>query len=611
MVSISPRMRDSLDYEDPETIDPRLSLGFRSMSLESSGHEEYEFRDDSRPQSASGDPSATRKKRRLRRSDLHFSGLNAFRYTTVADGDDFRLAVLYPGTGLELIQLRLIWESSKKPQYDYKCLSYCWETVERDADIICDGYRFAVTKNLLSALRSLRKPTTNLLIWADQICINQDDDAERGHQVSIMKNIFSQAKKVIVWLGEEDKRIVKLCEYAKKMERWKFDSTNPKQRQKGSLSKILNPRELQAAIQKLLLRPWFQRVWMIPEVALARFTVVACGKERISWDNLVRLIRDVDLPRNENFDKQAALLGNPRQRIAIITQMTASQRAGLHHTDITQLLILAKSSEATDVRDKIYAFYGLTLLTTFPNYTRSVESLYHDIIHMYVNSIKWETYYSTWHGLTEEQRTHQLMSILYSAGALHQHYTLPSWIPDFTFAWNLAPIWCKTTTNIVTGSGKDEWTARIRCDFRAGGSERGEFEIVDDPNGMQKLRLSVILFDTIAIVSENILASTAEANERSFDGSEPTDSATLRYGRHYFRTIKGQIGIATPGVKSGDKLAIVLGGDVPVVLRPLKTSEGSAQAYKLLCECFVQNDAVMQGDLVRTEWTSAEDVDIV
>lgn len=423
-----------------------------------------------------------------------------------------------------------------------------------------------------------------------------------------MKHIFNQAKEVCVWLGEQDdkERMHKLFEYAKRLRRGEDSPRN-----QNNLDRILSPRQLQLAIQRLLERPWFQRVWVIPEVALARFTFVACGRSRISWDNLVRLIRETKTPNAAVFDKQEDLLGNPRQRIAIITQMIASQREGLAHTDITQLLIVAKSSRATDVRDMIYAFYGLTLLTTFPNYTRSVEVLYPEIVLMYVNSIKWEMSYSTWHNLTEQQRTFQLMSILYSAGALHQHIPLPSWIPDFTFSWHLAPIWCKTTSNIVTGSGKDEWSMGVRSDFRAGGDQRETFEIIEGWLGKHQLRLSVIIFDSIIVVSENTPASTPGASEQGLAPADIIESPILRYGRTYFHTGKGYIGIATPGVEAGDNVAVILGGDVPVVLRPCENHDDHSRAYKLLCECFVQNEATMNGELVRTDWTLAEDIVLI
>lgn len=357
VVGTSPRLRDSLDYEEPEATDHRFSLGFGSLSIAADEYEQHEFRGEHGRRAFAGtlDPSASRRNRRRRKDDHDLNDAVPFQYRTIADGEAFRVAVLLPGKGNALVECRLVWESSKYPQKDYTCLSYCWETTERTAAILCDGYRFPVTKNLLKALQNLRKPTTDIRIWIDQICINQDDPQERGHQVSIMKHIFSRAKEVIVWLGEEDDKSSKLCEYAKKMPRGGavlHDSP------KSGLNRILKQRQLQDALQKLLQRRYFSRVWVIPEVALARFTVVKCGKDSISWDNLVRLVRDTPLPPRTGFDKQTALLGNVRQRIAIITQMIASQREGLLHTDITQLIVLAKSSQATDVRDTVYAFYG-------------------------------------------------------------------------------------------------------------------------------------------------------------------------------------------------------------------------------------------------------------
>ncbi|WPH02248.1 Heterokaryon incompatibility protein (HET) [Acrodontium crateriforme] len=607
MVSISPRLRDSLDYDGCETTDPRFELGFRSLSINAGDYEEHDIHEDHRPFAGTPDPGAGKRRRQKRHSDLALDQAPPFKYYTVADGDAFRLAVLYPGTGKTPIECRLIWESSKHPRKDYVCLSYCWETIVRDAAILCDGHRFSVTQNLLKALHNLRRPTTNLLIWIDQICINQEDYDERGHQVSIMKQIFSQAKEVIVWLGEEDARSEKLIEYARKMRRGE-DSLAPK----NALARILTRRQLHHALEKLLERPWFQRTWVIPEIALARFTTVACGRHNISWDNLVRLIHDVQPALVPGFHKQTDLLGNARQRIAIITQIAASQRAGLLHTDITQLLILAKASRATDARDMVYAFYGLTLLTTFPHYNRPIETLYIDIAHMYVNSILWEDYYSSWHALSALQRTQQLMSILYSAGALHQHYKLPSWVPDWTHQWYLAPLWCQPTSNITTGTARDEWSTGIRSTFRAGGDTLDIFEVVDETHSMARLRVSAIICDTIANVSEATPTSTPASSMvkevPTGDDADEIESPNARYGRTFFTTEAGLIGIATPGVEIGDVLAVLFGGDVPVILRPCPANEGEEKVYRLLCECFVRSRGIMSGDMVKSEECAKEDI---
>lgn len=421
-----------------------------------------------------------------------------------------------------------------------------------------------------------------------------------------MKHIFMQAKKVCVWLGEQDgnERMYKLFEYANRVR----DGS----RNQSSLNRILTPRQLQIAVQLLLQRPWFQRVWVIPEVALAKETFVLCGRSLISWDNLVKLIREVRTSDDAVFDKQEDLLGNPRQRIAIITQMTASQRDQRFHTDITQLLIVAKSSRAiTDARDMVYAFYGLTMLTTFPSYTRPVEMLYTETIHMYINSIKWETSYSTQHDLTEQQRVCQLMSILYSAGALHQHLELPSWVPDLTFSWHLAPIFCKTTSSISTVSAKDEWSMSVRSDFRAGGYQRRAFKVLEDTDGTIRLKLSAIVFDSITSVSDGTPASTPGESEYDVVAADYIESSTMRYGRTYFHTSRGYIGVATEGVESGDDVALIIGGDVPVILRPGEYYYEDNRTYKLLCECFVRNEEVMSGGIVRRDWTIVEDIVLI
>ena len=245
----------------------------------------------------------------------------------------------------------------------------------------------------------------------------------------------------------------------------------------------------------------------------------------LSWDNLVRLIKDTQLPQNGGFDKQTALLGNPRQRIAIISQMNASQRDGLLHTDITQLLILAKSSSASDVRDMVYSFFGMTLLrlrpdyhvpVKAPEYRAAVERLYIETAEFYVGSILWDDYYSRWHGLSEGRRTQQLMSMLYSAGRLHQHLDLPSWVPDWTFSWYQAPFWCTTDPNLAAFTGKDDWSAGIRGPWRAGGDKLETFELAEDTAG-HHLRVSALVFDKIVDVNE-----TTPSSSQSLEDTDPT-----------------------------------------------------------------------------------------
>lgn len=177
-VNTSPLLRDDLEYDEDDP-DPRLAWGFRSMSLHSEEYEDHEPADDRRPFAGSPDPGPSRRRAKQRHSDTSLANAHPFRYQTVADGDAFRLVVLLPGAGSAVIQCQLIWENSRHQKYydhgqtwhprrSYRCLSYSWGTPSRDAAILCDGYRFDVTENLHAALRSLRRPTTNILIWVGE-----------------------------------------------------------------------------------------------------------------------------------------------------------------------------------------------------------------------------------------------------------------------------------------------------------------------------------------------------------------------------------------------------------------------------------------------------------
>lgn len=86
---------------------------------------------------------------------------------------------------------------------EYVALSYCWLGQEASKQIWVNGGSHWITANLQLALDTLWENGIQK-IWADALCINQSDNYERSHQVARMGSIYSQAAKVIVWLGESE-----------------------------------------------------------------------------------------------------------------------------------------------------------------------------------------------------------------------------------------------------------------------------------------------------------------------------------------------------------------------------------------------------------------------
>lgn len=71
-----------------------------------------------------------------------------------------------------------------------------------DEPIHLKGQRPLATRNLFGAVKRLRFPNQDRVLWIDALCINQKDAAERSHQVALMAKVYRQAKDVIAWLEE-------------------------------------------------------------------------------------------------------------------------------------------------------------------------------------------------------------------------------------------------------------------------------------------------------------------------------------------------------------------------------------------------------------------------
>lgn len=83
----------------------------------------------------------------------------------------------------------------------YEALSYTWGDQETQGEISIQGQVFRVGRNLLEALKFLRDPEKERVIWIDAICINQEDIQEKNRQITIMPYIYTRAQVVLVWLG--------------------------------------------------------------------------------------------------------------------------------------------------------------------------------------------------------------------------------------------------------------------------------------------------------------------------------------------------------------------------------------------------------------------------
>jgi Heterokaryon incompatibility protein (HET) len=125
-------------------------------------------------------------------------------YATLPSSKSIRLLRLHPDSDEATISCSLVLVDDYASTSEFDALSYCWGDTKDTTIITCNKEPVLITKSLDAALRCLRRRGQGPYLWADALCINQDDNLERNQQVSIMAQIYRQASRISVWLGEAD-----------------------------------------------------------------------------------------------------------------------------------------------------------------------------------------------------------------------------------------------------------------------------------------------------------------------------------------------------------------------------------------------------------------------
>jgi hypothetical protein len=316
---------------------------------------------------------------------------NGFRYRPLsnADGEDFRILCLYPGSQDDPIRCDLL-HSSLDADIEYEALSYSWATEDGDDSlsqrIACayvgdeDVADFPVTSSCASALRRLRLPSHERFLWVDAISIDHDNVQERNHQVGLMADIYAGASQVLVYLGEEDLGF-------------------------ASTGLWLDSERRQSALTKLFAKRWVSRTWVIQEVALARKLLMVTGDASCAMDaNLMSRIRG-----------RAKI-----SRLQVPGPLAWDPLASAPTRDLLTLLLVSRHCDSTDPRDKVYSLLGLvgerlqSLITI--DYSQSIE----EVLTRTAAAI-----------ITCREDFELLAYASLSLGARHTEKGLPTWVPDW------------------------------------------------------------------------------------------------------------------------------------------------------------------------------------
>ncbi|KAF5595051.1 heterokaryon incompatibility 6 OR allele [Fusarium pseudocircinatum] len=293
--------------------------------------------------------------------------------------------------------------SSENPKYE--ALSYVWGEPDFSEPIILNNHTFYITPSLKYILSCLRQRDDQArVLWVDAICINQSDVEERGHQVALMREIYSNCQRDIAWLdpmiGNKNVKARELYSHPDldMEEEWvkngidlmrEIAEKNPQtlkelqDQARGGGYRLLD--FSQSMLSSVFRQPTlWSRLWVMQELSLApRLTLMSRDAE-LSWNVLKNLFKDE--PYFDAFHMGRDSSHSPQyykdfSEVFVPIKLIEDQRCLMTQgkgSKLMDVLVRFREMESTDPRDKIFGLLGLVTEDHGINvdYTMSVPELY-------------------------------------------------------------------------------------------------------------------------------------------------------------------------------------------------------------------------------------------
>jgi Heterokaryon incompatibility protein (HET) len=515
-------------------------------------------------------------------------------------------------------------ERATAPAYD--AISYVWGNPKHNVTITCDGRPFEVTFNLYWALVRIRSVSHPKILWADAICINQSDLQERSSEVTFMGSLYSNASKVYICMGDavdgKEFQVQTVINDAKAL-----DSGNQSLLSLPSHHPLRNDSRWYA-LGTLTEKPWFRRAWVIQEAALAQEPIVLYGRAEFGYRDLVDILRWLNpSPWAIRFGLSSLFI-----HLDWADWRTNSHSPAYAFVD---LLSHAALLSCADPRDKVYAFLGHPLALPLiknhlvkPDYQKSPAQVYLELSK----------------ALIQHTGLRVLTTVEHTRSTILEY--LPSWVTRWDVSLVMNDIFRVPNTRFSASAGLTSGTSlfagnnlilqgiildRVRHSYAVYVGEAPSLKFRNSSTGEQRRFKEVLeglhkVDENPSIYPDRVLAfcSTLCIGTSVFGSDLKRTSASLAMilenrgqasrGAHtqediddalvcfneiravcLNRTVvvteKGFYGLAPLLTAPGDVACIIVGVDVPFILRP----QGNAGALRLLGESYIHG--VMEGQV--------------
>ena len=548
----------------------------------------------------------------------------AYEYTPLdKERSEIRLITLLPPRFGREIHIKLettVLSDSRIPQY--QALSYTWGSEDNPVRIWVEGARgrsssLDVTRDLEEALQHLRYNNgRSRKLWIDAICISQQDIPERNHQVARMADIYSNATRVIVWLGPKRDgsgiAIEALKALGSEVEvNWSTMKITPLYGEgyddwKERPLPFAHDHDILDSIAHLLDRSWFTRLWIWQEVRLARKEAkLLCGSDVMSWNDFRSAV--LCLQDKAAFTFGDLLSDGLARVIRIITYVDET-----HPWD--EILDQTRKCLCSNDKDRVYAVLNLAdpydSSDLEPDYSKSTVEVYKGLFK---------------HNLKVTQELTLLSQCELDANKMKD---LPSWVPDLSRPRKCDSLWgpnaapmsrahahtdvhndrvlvvtglcvgrlCKIET-IPSRADKspqawEAWRTTLAQQFVKPKLEQwphvkgiSTIEALCRTlccNHLSEIRLPPMPYPDFKKSEESLIGLVNGATKSNVYEPYLTEVLNVTEGRVFFITKEGYIGLAPDTIEPQDQVCVLLGCLTPLVLRP----DGFGN-YQVVGECYI------------------------
>ena len=525
---------------------------------------------------------------------------------------------------------------------EFEALSYVWGDAKDIKPIQLAGHDHQVTANLHTILGHIRHKDGPRLIWADAVCIKQDDRQERASQIRLMRSIYSQASQVLIWLGEGRASDRSICELSKVLQVLEDDPELHWDPQPEGLGRSLADSGVRGgfsivALVGLFSSRWWTRIWTVQEFLLAKSHLFLWGSDRASPSGgyhsfsssaLFNAHRSYRRHNGSCCNRVGGMDFDLANELKVIAELDTCYNSP-EPVNMLPLLSIFRDRDATKDRDRLYGLLGLDadLPHTMISYDCTAEEAF----------ARWSRDY------VDKTKNLDLLSLATRPGSMYDNEdfsddrdsNLPSWVPDRRICLtqkehelmkgrlaildnysasrgnvHIPPFTSTAALGIRVAiidridrvSGTSSSPGILHCGIPDWHDFYHELLRTEAHKTQQHAHSTAewlaycerfyYVFGTSRPAQFYEMASTWSQDEKTSARSELESSFLINtYARRFFVSRKGYVGLAPMGAKRGDCIAVAMGGRIPYILRKtnrkLRTGGSAYRCYTVLGDCYV------------------------